>query len=63
MFLIINILFTAVEIIKRINSPNLKLMLDVFHLQQISGDLSHAITKLMPYVGHVQVINIKQVII
>ncbi|KOB71362.1 Hydroxypyruvate isomerase [Operophtera brumata] len=44
----------AVEIIKRINSPHLKLMLDVFHLQQISGDLSHAITELMPHVGHVQ---------
>ncbi|KAJ0172219.1 hypothetical protein K1T71_012192 [Dendrolimus kikuchii] len=48
----------AVEIIKRINSPNLKLMLDVFHLQQISGDLSHAITNLMPYVGHVQIAQV-----
>lgn len=48
----------ALEIIKRIGSPNLKLMLDVFHLQQISGDISHSITNLMPYVGHVQIAQV-----
>lgn len=48
----------AVDIIKHINSPNLKLMLDIFHLQQISGDLSHTITNLMPYVGHVQIAQV-----
>lgn len=46
---------SALDIIKRINSPNLKLMLDVFHLQQICGDISHSIANFMPYVGHVQV--------
>lgn len=49
---------SALEIIKRINSPNLKLMLDVFHLQQICGDISHSITNFMPYIGHVQVIQV-----
>ncbi|XP_075984403.1 hydroxypyruvate isomerase-like protein Gip [Anticarsia gemmatalis] len=48
----------ALDIIKRINSPNLKLMLDVFHLQQIMGDISHSITKFMPYVGHVQIAQV-----
>ncbi|KAL4702704.1 hypothetical protein ACJJTC_011569 [Scirpophaga incertulas] len=48
----------AIEIIKRINNPHLKLMLDVFHLQQISGDLSHNITDLIKYVGHVQVAQV-----
>ncbi|XP_050672423.1 putative hydroxypyruvate isomerase isoform X4 [Leptidea sinapis] len=45
----------AVEIIKRIGCENLKLQLDIFHLQHIIGDLSYNIKELMPYVGHVQV--------
>ncbi|XP_035452835.2 putative hydroxypyruvate isomerase [Spodoptera frugiperda] len=48
----------ALDIIKRINSPNLKLMLDVFHLQQICGDISHSIANFMPYVGHVQIAQV-----
>lgn len=50
----------ALDIIKRINSPNLKLMLDVFHLQQIMGDITHSITKFMPYVGHVQIAQVPE---
>lgn len=49
--------FSAVDIIKRINSSNLKLQLDIFHMQHICGDLTHNIKDLMPYVGHVQVIQ------
>ncbi|XP_013186263.2 putative hydroxypyruvate isomerase [Amyelois transitella] len=48
----------AVEIIKRINSPHLKLQLDIFHLQHICGDLSYNIKNLMPYVGHVQIAQV-----
>ncbi|XP_049884943.1 putative hydroxypyruvate isomerase [Pectinophora gossypiella] len=48
----------AIEIIKRINSPNLKLQLDTFHLQHIAGDLSHNIKNFMPYVGHVQIAQV-----
>ncbi|KAF5294817.1 hypothetical protein FQA39_LY00301 [Lamprigera yunnana] len=48
----------AVAVIDKINSPNLKLMLDVFHLQQICGDISHKIENLMKYVGHVQVAQV-----
>lgn len=48
----------AVDIIKRLNSPHLKLQLDVFHLQHISGDLSYNIKNLMPYVGHVQIAQV-----
>lgn len=48
-------LILAVDIIKRINSPHIKLQLDIFHLQHICGDLTYNITNLMPYVGHVQV--------
>ncbi|CAG9793266.1 unnamed protein product [Diatraea saccharalis] len=48
----------AIEIIQRINSPNLKLMLDIFHLQQICGDISHNIKSFMPYVGHIQIAQV-----
>ncbi|XP_047537455.1 putative hydroxypyruvate isomerase [Vanessa atalanta] len=48
----------AVDIIKRINSDNLKLQLDIFHLQHICGDLSYNIKNLMPYVGHVQIAQV-----
>lgn len=45
----------AIEVIQAVNSPNLKLLLDVFHLQLIKGDITHTIEDLKSYVGHVQV--------
>ena len=36
----------AADIIKEINHPNLKLMLDVFHLQYLKGNLSNNIPKV-----------------
>ncbi|GBP36180.1 Putative hydroxypyruvate isomerase [Eumeta japonica] len=48
----------AIDIIKKINNPHLKLQLDIFHLQHIAGDLSHNIRDMMPYVGHVQIAQV-----
>ncbi|KAK4871872.1 hypothetical protein RN001_015996 [Aquatica leii] len=48
----------AVTIIAKINNPNLKLMLDIFHLQQIQGDISHTIKELYKYIGHVQIAQV-----
>lgn len=48
----------AVDLIKRINSPYIRLQLDIFHLQHIAGDLTYNIKKLMPYVGHVQIAQV-----
>jgi len=45
----------AIAVIKEINSPHIKLMLDIFHLQQIEGNVTRRIKDYMPYVGHVQV--------
>ncbi|XP_066250915.1 putative hydroxypyruvate isomerase [Euwallacea similis] len=45
----------AIEVIKTINSPNIRLQLDIFHLQLIKGDISHTIDEVKPFVGHVQV--------
>ena len=51
---------SAVDLIKKINSPNLKLMLDVFHLQQLHGNLSVNIESLASagHIGHVQIAQV-----
>ncbi|XP_045592921.1 putative hydroxypyruvate isomerase isoform X1 [Procambarus clarkii] len=46
---------TAVSVIEKINSPNLRLQLDIFHLQMICGNVSNNIKKLAPLIGHVQI--------
>lgn len=48
----------GLEVVKQVNSPNMKLMLDVFHLQQICGNLTRNITQLMPFVGHIQIAQV-----
>lgn len=45
----------AMEVIKTINSPNLKIMLDLFHLQMIRGNITNTIKEIMDYVGHIQI--------
>jgi len=45
----------AVEYVKKVNSRNIRLMLDIFHLQMLHGNLSTNISKLAKYVGHVQI--------
>nr|XP_033334323.1 putative hydroxypyruvate isomerase [Megalopta genalis] len=45
----------GLNIVKKINSPYLKILIDVFHLQQICGNLTKNIKELMPYTGHVQI--------
>lgn len=48
----------GLELVKRINSPRLKLMMDLFHLQHLNGNLTNNITSLLPYVGHIQVAQV-----
>ncbi|XP_033216452.1 putative hydroxypyruvate isomerase [Belonocnema kinseyi] len=48
----------ALAIVKKINSPYLRIMLDVFHLQQICGNLTRVIRECLPYTGHVQVAQV-----
>jgi hydroxypyruvate isomerase len=44
----------AIRIIDAVNSPNLKLMFDCYHVQRMEGDLSHRIAALLPQIGHIQ---------
>ena len=43
---------------RELNHPNIKLQLDLFHLQQIEGNLSRNIEKYLPCVGHIQIAQV-----
>ncbi|KAG8173654.1 hypothetical protein JTE90_010540 [Oedothorax gibbosus] len=45
----------AVKYIKEVNSENIKLLLDVFHLHNIEGNVEEGVLKYLPYAGHIQV--------
>ena len=42
----------CVEAIKKVGSPNLKLLFDVYHVQIMHGDIIRNIRKLKEYIGH-----------
>lgn len=46
---------TGVRVVEAVASDCVRLQLDVFHLQMISGDAASNIKKLLPLAGHVQV--------
>jgi hydroxypyruvate isomerase len=46
---------TAISIVKSIQSPTIRLQLDIFHLQFIHGDLTRRVKEALPITGHIQV--------
>jgi len=44
----------ALDVIRRIGSEHLRLELDLFHLQNICGNVTNNLKELLPYTGHVQ---------
>jgi len=46
------------SLIERLALPNLKLQFDIFHRQIMNGDISAALARLMPVIGHVQVASV-----
>lgn len=44
----------AIDLIDAVDTPNLKLMFDCYHVQLMEGDLTHKLTDLMPQIGHIQ---------
>jgi len=48
----------AVDLVKEFSSPWLRLQLDLFHLQQLQGNVTRSIEELMPLVGHVQIAQV-----
>ena len=47
----------VIQLVKDLDSPWVRLQLDVFHLQQIKGNITRNIKDLLPIVGHVQVLS------
>ncbi|XP_054162978.1 putative hydroxypyruvate isomerase [Oppia nitens] len=45
----------AKQLVQEINQPNVKLMLDTYHLQKLHGNITQYIEALKPYIGHIQV--------
>ncbi|CAC5414603.1 hyi [Mytilus coruscus] len=45
----------AVEIIKKLNRPNVKLQFDFFHMQLLHGNFTENFKKYYQYIGHIQV--------
>ena len=45
----------AIDIITRVNKPNLKMMFDCYHVQIMEGDISRKLETLMSYIGHIQI--------
>lgn len=48
----------GLSVVKKINSPHLKLQLDLFHMQHCCGNLTLNIEKLLPFVGHIQIAQV-----
>jgi hydroxypyruvate isomerase len=46
------------EIIKQINSPNAKILLDLYHEQLMAGNLINTIKENLPYIGHIHVADV-----
>jgi len=42
----------GVEVCKRVNSPNVKLLYDIYHMQIMEGDLIRTIGDNIQYIGH-----------
>jgi len=45
----------AIDAIKSVGSSNIKLMLDLFHMQMIQGNIVNSMKELQPFIGHVQI--------
>jgi hydroxypyruvate isomerase len=42
----------GVKVMKLVNSPNVKLLYDIYHMQIMEGDLIRSIQAYHPYIGH-----------
>jgi hydroxypyruvate isomerase len=44
----------VVDLIRQVDSPNLRLQYDIYHMQIMEGDLIRTMEQLLPVIGHVQ---------
>ncbi|MBZ5578044.1 MAG: TIM barrel protein [Acidobacteriia bacterium] len=42
----------AVDVVKRVNSPRVKVLFDIYHVQTMDGDVCHNITRNIQWIAH-----------
>jgi hydroxypyruvate isomerase len=48
----------GLDIVRKVNHPNLKLQFDIFHVQIMDGNLTKNIKDFFPYIGHIQLAQV-----
>lgn len=48
----------TLEIIRKVDRPNVKFQYDTFHMQRMEGDLTETVTKNLEWIGHIQVADV-----
>lgn len=48
----------VLEIIRQVNSPNIKILLDLYHEQLMAGNLINTIKENLQYIGHIHVADV-----
>lgn len=48
----------AVEIIQELLLPNVKLQMDIFHVQMMEGNIENKLIQNLPFIGHIQIAGV-----
>ena len=54
----LNRLEQALEVVREVDAPNLKIQLDFYHVQITEGDLATKLRRYLPEVGHIQIAGV-----
>ncbi|NOY07292.1 MAG: TIM barrel protein [Spirochaetes bacterium] len=49
---------TCIDILKAVNSPNVKMLFDIYHVQIMSGNITGFIRKNIQYIGHFHIAGV-----
>jgi hydroxypyruvate isomerase len=49
---------TCVEVLRRVNSPNVKMLFDIYHMQIMHGDILSFVRQNLQYIGHFHVAGV-----
>ena len=49
---------TCVEVLKRVNSPSVKMLYDIYHMQIMDGNILSFVKENLPYIGHFHVAGV-----
>ena len=49
---------TCVDVLRRVNSPAVKMLFDIYHMQIMHGDILSFVKQNLPYIGHFHVAGV-----